>query len=106
MISNYLTDICDIYSYSIDEWGVKTETIDTDVKCRVEDFNRLIKNDKGQEVLGSMEIIFDSETSIDRNSKIVIKTKSGVNYDLSKKFEIQKLSSAAMFVKTHIEVIV
>jgi len=106
MISNYLTDLCDIYDYSLDEWGVKTETIQENVKCRVEDFNKLIKNDQGQEVVGEMEIIFDSDISINRNSKIVIKTKSGITYDYDKKFVIQKLSSAAMFAKTHIEVIV
>ena len=106
MISSYLTDLCDIYSYSTDEWGVKTETIQEDVKCRVEDFNRLVKNDQGQEVVGEMEIIFDSGVSINRNSKIVIKTKSGIADDYDKKFIIQKLSSAAMFAKTHTEVIV
>ena len=106
MISNYLTDLCDIYDYSIDEWGVKTEAVQENVKCRVEDFNRLVKNDQGQEVIREMEIIFDLNVSINRNSKIVIKTKSGIVYDYDKKFIIQKLSSAAMFTKTHIEVIV
>jgi len=104
LIDSYLTDKIDIVSLAYDEWGVPTESVQTDVAARIEDKNELIKDREGKEVKSNTFIILSPDAIIDYDSKIIIREKSGETYTFDLKMAIVKLSRAHNFGLTHWEV--
>ena len=70
LISNYYTDLIDIISISKDEWGVITRTTQSNVNCRFEQKNELVKNANGEEVYSNGFLLIDRTATIDNTSKI------------------------------------
>ena len=107
MIDSYMTDKIIIVDVSVDEWGKTTEIESAQIDARVEDYNRLILDKNGMEVLGDMLIMLNSDISLKYNDKIKIKTKCGVVYEQpDKKFQIKKISKIQGFTAIHKEVYV
>jgi hypothetical protein len=107
MISSYFTDVIRTITVSTDINGVKTQTESADLNCRVEDINELIKDDKGQEVMGDMCIFLKDTITLNFGDKIIIKKKSGTTYNQpNKKFVVKKRSIRAMFNSKYLEVII
>ena len=63
MIGSYLIDTVTIKNLvSLDQWNEPTWTT-VDVKARVEWQNKLIRNDKGEQVVSAALVYFDSDVS-------------------------------------------
>ena len=58
MIEFYFNSTIQIVSILIDGNGKKNETISLNIPCRIENYNRLVVNSKGEEVMGDMKIRF------------------------------------------------
>jgi hypothetical protein len=97
-INSYLTDIIRIIRIDTDKWGKITKTESSNIKCRVEDMNKLVTDSTGQEVYGEMEILFDYAETVEYADKIKIIKKNGINYQQpDKEWLIKKISQVAMF---------
>ena len=105
MIDIYYTDIIDIESITTDDWGVKTDTTFSDIPCRIEDLNRLIVNDMGQEVMADILIMLDPAQTLNYGDKIIIKKKNGVAYKQpDKKFIVHKQGIMSNLMQQYNEV--
>jgi hypothetical protein len=106
MFDSYCTDIIRIIPVSYDSKGVITEgTESDDIPARVEDANRLLRDDEGKEVMPNMLVAFDFDNTINKMYKIKIKKKYGVDYfQPDKKWEIKRLEKWGMFSSSHVEV--
>ena len=71
MINNFMTDEITVVRRSFDDNGVPTDTSTPGVKARVEDYNKMLRNVDGQEVIGNQLIMVDD--SIDINYEDLIK---------------------------------
>lgn len=107
MISSYMTDKIIIVDVVADEWGSITETDSAQKDARVEDYNRLILDSNGMEVLGEMLIMLETSVNLKYNDKIKIVTKCGNAYEMpDKKFQIKKISLIQGFTAQYKEVYV
>lgn len=107
MISSYMTDKIIIVDVVADEWGSITETDSAQKDARVEDYNRLILDSNGMEVLGEMLIMLETSVNLKYNDKIKIVTKCGNVYEMpDKKFQIKKISLIQGFTAQYKEVYV
>ncbi len=107
MISNYFTDEITIVKNSFDLNGVPTFSETTGIKAKVEDYNKMLRDVNGQEVIGGMIIFACTDANIDYEDSIKISKKNGVAYDLNnKKFSILKLENVDGFLKSHKEIII
>lgn len=105
MINMYLTDEITIVRRAFDENGVKTDTETTGIKARVEDYNKMIRDIDGNEMMGSQLIITDNAIDIVYEDLIKITKKNGIAYDLpNKEFAIKKIENAHGFVNSHKEI--
>lgn len=103
-MSLFFTGSIKIISVSKDVNGVITETVGSEINARVEDFNRLIINQRGQENLAEMIIYIDKKYSIKIDDKIMVITKEGNAYfNPLKKWKIIKLANIGGFKLHHIE---
>ena len=101
IVDIYLRDRINIITVSKDINGVETESTESDIKCRIEDTNKLIKNQAGQEVVGVMKIFVTPTASIVYTNKIQITKKAGVATSTpDKKYAIEKLSKRQGFSPT------
>lgn len=99
------TDTIEIIPITEDEWGKITESVVVTVKARVEDFNNLIKDINGNNIMPSMLVILPKTAVLKINYFIKIKTKNGIVYELpDKKWSIKKIYHAGAFKPHHIEV--
>ena len=105
MIGMYLTDIIDIIHVSRDEYGASTETIETDVKARIEDTNAVVKGLNGKELVANAHIIAISSQVITYEDKIRMKKITNSSFLIDqKKCEIKKLARAHGFGASHWEI--
>lgn len=105
MIDIYFTDIINIVSITTNEWGVKTETPSSDIECRIEDLNRLIVNEQGQEVMADILIMMLPQENLKFGDKIIIKKKNGVAYEQpDKKFIVKRKGIMSNFMQQYDEV--
>jgi hypothetical protein len=106
-INSYFTDQVVVVSVTVNQWGVITEADNAQEAARVEDYNRLILDSNGKEVMGNILIFLDKNSTIKTGDKIKLKTKNGIAYEQpDKKFQIKKINAAGMFKKKFIEIIV
>lgn len=107
MIDIYFTDEIKIRKLNVDINGATTPTTSDAIKARVEDYNKMIRNNKGQEVMGSMVIITNYSEPVDFDDIIIVTKKGGVAYDKpEKEFPIKNLSKQATFMNSHLEIII
>jgi hypothetical protein len=100
----YMDEIT-IENITYDSDGVDTTITITDVPARVEDFNKLIVDSKGQEVFGEMIIFIDPSYSISEESKVLIVKKYGQAYsNPTKKWKVLKAPILHMFKAHHREI--
>ena len=105
MITPFLIDRIDIISRSVDVNGVPTDSSETGISARVEDYNQMLRDTDGNEVVGSMLIMLEPDTDIEYEDFIKIKKKNGVSYDLpDKEWAIKKIENVAGFSASHKEV--
>lgn len=105
MITPYLIDEIEIVSREVDENGVPTDSSETGVIARVEDYNQMIRDKNGQEMVGDMLIITKPDEDIEYEDLIKIKKKNGVAYDRpNKTWSIKKMENVAGFFATQKEI--
>lgn len=108
MINSYTGDLIDIITTSIDEnGGITGSSTQEDVACYIEDYNKLIRDKNGREVMGDTIIFLEPEVVITENSRIKLVKKAGEDMEKpTKEFTIKRLSKIHSFVPTHWEVII
>ena len=107
MPSAYLIDTITIIHRSYDINGVPTSSETNNVSARVEDYNRMLRNQEGNEVMGDMLIFLESNVSILYTDFIKIEKKNGVAFELDdKEFAIKRIDNTAGFSASHKEVYV
>ena len=104
MVDIYLTDLIDIINTTVDEWGVPTNSIITNVKARIEDENQLIKDKDGQEVLSNTFVIIAENITINYDSQIIIRKKAGETFTHDLKMGILKMGKVSGFENSHREI--
>lgn len=107
MINNYMTDEVTKVRRSFDINGVPTNTFTTGIKARVEDYNKMIRNINGQEVIGKMLIMVDDSEDFNYEDLVKITKKNGVAYEIpTKEFAILSIQNVDGFMKSHKEIII
>lgn len=105
MITPFLTDEITRIRKDFDINGVPTSSTQTGIKARVEDYNKMIRDEDGQEVMGDMLIMTQSNEDILNGDYIMIKKKYGNAYHLpNKEFSIKKIENAGGFFASHKEI--
>ena len=105
MINLYMTDEISRVRITNDMNGVPTNSTLTGIKARVEDYNKMIRDINGNEVMGDQLIIVDNSIDITYEDKIIITKKNGITYDLNaKQFAIKKIENAHGFINSHKEI--
>jgi hypothetical protein len=100
-----MTDEISKVRRSFDINGVPTNTTSTGIKARVEDYNKMLRDVNGQEVIGNQLIIVDDSEDINYEDLIKITKKNGIAYELSsKEFAILKIENVAGFMGSHKEI--
>lgn len=72
MIEFYFDSTIKIIHIHIDENGKKVETPSSDILCKINSYNKIIVNQKGEEVLGELKIRFSSDNVINYGDYIKI----------------------------------
>jgi hypothetical protein len=92
MIKSYCKDLINILRNSYDEYGGVTNTgTQSNVKCHIEDYNELIKNQNGQEVFAKTVIFIPvgEVTGIEYTDRIQLVSRNGEAYEnANKEFSI------------------
>jgi hypothetical protein len=102
---SFFTDKIAIVPTSQDEWGQITESPDVETKARIEDFNDLIKDQNGNEVMANTLVIIPRDQIVKYPYFIKLIEKNRIAYKQPlKKWSIKKIYGAGMFKKHHIEV--
>ena len=102
---SFYTDITVIVAQSKSEWGKGNLSYGDNQKCRIEDFNQLIKDQNGNEVMPEMLIIYPPNVNVFYDNYIQVKKKMGNDFGQPDKlFSIKNIYKAGMFKKHHIEV--
>ena len=105
MIELYLTDEVDVLSVAHDADGVETASTQAGVAARVNERHRLVLNQRGEEVMGSMQVMLDKGVLVDYDSRIVIKRLAGAAYRLpAKEWQVKSLGSGHGFSAEFTEV--
>lgn len=105
MITPFLIDEIAVVKKDFDINGVPTLSTETEIKARVEDYNKMIRDKNGQEVMGDMLIITKPGEDILDEDFILIKKKNGIVYHLpNKEFAIKKMENVAGFFATQKEI--
>lgn len=104
-MSVYYTDEIRVIKVSIDDNGVTTDTDIGLIKARVDDFNELIINEKGQETYSEMVVFVSAGIDISNSDKIIITKKNGQAYsDPTKKWKVKKSPVIHNFQGHHREI--
>lgn len=105
MINNYFIDEIQRVRRTFDVNGVPTDSTCQNINSRVEDYNKMLRNIDGNEVIGNMLIMVDDEEDIIYGDMIKVKKKNGVTYQLDEKeFAILKIENVAGFMSSHKEI--
>jgi argonaute-like protein implicated in RNA metabolism and viral defense len=105
LINSYLTDLIDIISYAVDEWGVTVSSTQTDVKARIENANKILLDVNGKEIQGSSKIILDNSIVVKLTDRIRFKKINGVTVQQDDKlYQVKKIDQAHGFGASHWEV--
>ena len=105
MITPFLIDEISRKRRSFDSNGIPTDSIENGINARVEDYNKMVRDENGQEVMGSMLILTSPDEDILNEDFILIKKKNGIAYHLpNKEFAIKKIENAAGFFATQKEI--
>lgn len=105
MITDYLTDLIDIITYSYDADGVATSTLQASVAARIEDNNKIVRDVNGKEVAGQGPVIIDPSAVLSYKSKLKLKERNGVSTGIQdKEFAIKSLEKSHGFDNSHWEV--
>ena len=99
------TDQIVIVNYTTDDWGVKTKHESAPINARVEDFNNLITDDRGQEVLADMIIFCKTALNVNYGDYVKILIKGGEEFNQpDKEWLIKKRPDIHGFSKHHKEI--
>jgi hypothetical protein len=105
MITPFLIDEIARIRRVFDINGASTDSTKTGIKARVEDYNGMVRNNEGQEVICDMLIMTKPDEDIIEGDLLMVKKKNGVAYHLpNKKFTIKKIENAAGFMASHREI--
>ena len=106
-MSVFYTDEIVLIDVITDENGVKTEYESAPQIARVEDFNKLVTDNRGQEVMADMIIFTSTALMTQYTDKIKILKKSGNDFDQpNKKWLIKKKPNLHLFSAHHKEIYV
>ena len=101
----YLVDLVDLIDIAYDVNQVQTETVRANLPARVSERHRLVVDREGKEVFGQMQILLEAGTVLGYDTKVRVKTVSGVAYALpAKKWQVKQLSRAHLMKDHHVEV--
>ena len=104
-MSVFFTDEIILIDVRTDENGVKTEYESAPQEARVEDFNSLVTDNRGQEVMADMVIFTSTEFITEFTDKLKILKKGGEDfYQPDKKWLIKKHPLIHGFSKHHKEI--
>lgn len=96
----YMDEII-IVNYTTDDNGVKTTHESEPISARVEDFNNLITDDRGQEVMADMLIFCETDINVTHEDYIKVTRKGGQSfYDPDYEWKVKKCPNIHNF-KTH-----
>lgn len=88
----YGTDKIKIVTNTRDKNGVKTRTVGNEIDARIKDSNKIVVNDRGEEVTGNMIIMVEVEKTVNYGDEIIITKRFGSEYKLKDKyFKIHKI---------------
>ncbi len=105
MIDLYFIDKIVILKVTEDKYGVRTESPTEEIDARVEDWNKLVTDKNGNEVMANMLVFFNDGVDLDYQDKIILKTKGGVaTLQPDKKFLIKSIGLVDGFERSHYEV--
>ena len=107
MIGSYTGDKINIVKYTYDKWGGMTEAVTRNVDAYIEDYNKLVKNQNGKEVMGNSIIFVDESVDVEYNDRIELVSRLGENIEnYGKKYDIIKLYKGHGFEKMQWEIII
>jgi hypothetical protein len=93
MIDIYCDSIIRICRTLVDIRGTKTFTESVDIPARIASYNKLITNNKGQEVFGEMTIKFNKSGTVNYQDSIRIISFKNIPFEMpDKKFIIHKIT--------------
>ena len=94
MINSYCVDLIDIIDSALDDYGGVTGTsTQQNVKCKIEDYGKIILNSKGQEVIAETIIFVPGTYTVQFKSRIKLKKRAGVTFqNADKEYAIKKLN--------------
>jgi len=104
MIGNYLCDEIDIVTSTYDDDGVLTETTQTNVPCKIEEQNKVVRNENGEEQTSGTLVILPTSSSLDYQSRIRIRSRGGITQSNNRPYSIMKLGLQGGFTASHWEV--
>jgi len=76
--NSLLINKVDLIDITLDQWGQPTETITSDVVCRIMYTNKLIRNAQGEEIMSFAKLFFKPDQTINHSMKIRIKDPQNV----------------------------
>ena len=100
LIDSYLTDEIILVTYTKDINGKSTRTVSATIPCRIEDKNKIVTNQQGQDVTGNSYIAISqaNNTSVDYNQKIqIIKRNTFTFPTSSKEYLIKNIGRPSSF---------
>ncbi len=104
MIDIYLIDVIRKVSVTTNENGLKSEVESSNINARVEDYNRYILGQNGEEVFASSYITIGGGVTFSYGDKLKIVSKNGNAYiDADKKFVVKKISTQETFDDVYTE---
>lgn len=105
-MSFYFTDTVEITNITRDTtYGVETKGTPRTVSCRVEERNKLYKNDKGQDLVANIQLFLPPDETIFVGDMFSIKTKNGVTYrNSTKEFQVKEIFDNVGFGAMDLEV--
>lgn len=102
----YFCDLIDIIDYPINAHGIPgTPLKQENIKARIEDTNKIVKNQNGEEMTANTFLMVDQEANINYESKIKLKKKNNNELEIKdKEFAILKVGKETGFIDSHWEV--
>lgn len=105
-MSFYFTDTVDFTSVTIDaNHGTKSGTA-VSVKCRIENTNKILKSDTGENIAANSLIMWPSNVNIKKGDQIQITSIMGIAQTSNKTFDVIQAMPAGGFMASHIEVFI
>lgn len=105
MISIYLTDKINIVSYAHDTWGKNTRSAQEDISARVEDVQKYVKNQNGEQVKADTLVTISGSYTVSWNDKIQVTERFGTELvTKEKEFAIKSKFKTGGFDESHWEI--